>query len=68
MDNDRMSISYQVVLAAAERAKQLTAGAKPRISEQYPKHTFTALEEVLQNKINFKFYDEDKDNSDELLS
>ncbi len=68
MDNDRMSISYQVVLAAAERAKQLTAGAKPRISEQYPKHTFTALEEVLQNKIKFKFFDENQNDLDDLLS
>jgi len=65
MDNDRMSISYQIVLIAAERAKQLTAGAKPRVSGNFPKTTFTALEELAQEKVDFTLFEED---SEELLS
>lgn len=61
MDNERMEISYQMVLAAAKRAKQLTAGAKPRVNKSFPKTTFTALEEIAHDKINFTFFGENED-------
>lgn len=60
MDNERMDISYQKVLAAAKRAKQLSSGAKPRIDEKYPKDTFMALEEIEQGKVNFQFEEDEE--------
>lgn len=51
---------YRLVLIAAQRAKQLQKGAKPRVNldPRKTKPTVIALEEIKQGKIMFEILDE----------
>ncbi|RMG04817.1 MAG: DNA-directed RNA polymerase subunit omega [Acidobacteria bacterium] len=51
---------YRLVLIAAQRAKQLQKGAKPRVNldPRKTKPTVIALEEIKQGKIMFEVSDE----------
>ena len=42
---------YRLVLVAAERAKQLSKGAKPLVSTDAKKASTIALEEILAGKV-----------------
>ena len=61
-ENEKMANPYRMVLLAAERAKQLKKGAKPRV-EPGVKDTFTAMEEVKEGKV-IAEYEEQEDEFD----
>lgn len=42
---------YALVIATARRARQLAAGAKPRIEEEGEKPVTVAAEEIAENKV-----------------
>lgn len=52
---------YRLILLAAQRAKQIQRGAKPRVDldPRKIKSTTIALEEFEQNKVNFEFISKD---------
>lgn len=51
---------YRMILIAAQRSKQLQRGAKPKVSLDANKHkpTRIALEEVKNEKVDFKLTEE----------
>lgn len=51
-----MDSKYRLIIVAAQRSKQLQRGARPRVDLDPLKHkpTRIALEEVYQNKIDYK--------------
>jgi len=53
---------YRLVLIAAERAKQLSKGAKPLVTTDAKKPPTIALEEVLAGKVK---YEEERSREDE---
>ena len=52
---------YRLILLAAQRAKQIQRGAKPRVEMDSAKikPTTIALEEFENKKVNFEFLDKD---------
>jgi len=50
---ERYDSSYRMVIAAAQRAKQLMQGPKSSSALKFTKETTIALEEVLQGRVNF---------------
>lgn len=48
---DRVEQKFVFVLAAAKRARQLQAGAKPLVSTTAHKSTRIAMEEVIQGTV-----------------
>lgn len=52
---------YRMIILAAQRSKQLQRGAHSRtdIDMRKSKATRVALKEIKQNKINFRFTDQD---------
>ena len=53
---------YRLVLIAAERAKQLSKGAKPLVNTDAKKASTIALEEILAGKVK---YDDGRSSKDE---
>jgi len=51
IDNDPEQSVYRFIIAAAKRARQLQAGARPVISTTSRKPTRIAMQEIRQNKI-----------------
>jgi DNA-directed RNA polymerase subunit omega len=52
--SERYDSSYRMVIAAAQRAKQLMQGPKSSsATSKFAKETTIALEEVLQGRVNF---------------
>jgi len=51
---------YRLIILAAKRSKQLQRGARPRIDIDALKHknTRSALEEVMQGRVNFSKTDD----------
>lgn len=45
---------YRLVLIAAERAKQLSRGAKPLVDTETKKPPVIALEEILAEKVQYE--------------
>ncbi|WP_447980566.1 DNA-directed RNA polymerase subunit omega [Candidatus Nitrospira bockiana] len=44
---------HRLVIAASQRAKQLMQGARPIVPSRFTKETTTAIEEVLQGRVEF---------------
>ena len=53
---------YRLVLIAAERAKQLSKGAKPLVKTTAKKPTTVALKEILAEKVR---YEDERSEQDE---
>jgi len=56
---ERMGNSYDLVVAAAERAKQLRDGARPLVDIESKNSLTIALREIAEGKIILKPLDED---------
>lgn len=54
IESDRKKIDsrYRLVIAAAQRAKQLAGGARPKVSTKAKKVTTIAIEELLSGSVN----------------
>lgn len=52
-DHNKIDGRYRLVVIASQRAKELTAGAKPKIQTKAKKITTIALEEAINNTIEF---------------
>jgi len=51
---EKVDSVYRLVLVAAERAKQLSKGAKPLVSTDAKKAPTIALEEVLAERVKYE--------------
>ena len=51
--DSKIDSRYRLVLIAAQRARQLMQGSKPRITSKFTKEGTIALDEVLQGKTEF---------------
>jgi DNA-directed RNA polymerase subunit omega len=49
---------FRFITVAAQRAKQLQSGAKPRVEARSRKPTRIAMQEVLANAVSWEFKDE----------
>lgn len=54
---------YKLVIAASERAKELSNGAPSLILNPSPKPSITALREALQGKIGYRIKAQEKGSS-----
>jgi len=52
--DEKVDSIYRLVLVAAERAKQLAKGSKPRVETKAKKPTTIALEEILADKVQYE--------------
>jgi len=55
MGDARIDSRYRLVIAAAQRARQMVEGNHPRIESRYVKETTRALEEVLSGQADILF-------------
>ncbi len=55
MGETRIDSRYRLVIAAAQRARQLVEGNAPRIESRYVKETTCALEEILTGQADILF-------------
>ena len=61
IDPPAIDSKYRMIILAAQRSKQLQRGAHSRtdIDTRKNKATRVALKEIKQNKVNFKFTDQE---------
>lgn len=59
-DHDRIDGRFRIIAIAAQRAKELAVGAVPKVKTKAKKVTTTALEETIDNKIEFLIGDQAK--------
>lgn len=52
---DNFDSKFRFVLLAAQRAEQLIRGAEPRVSTKSPKVARTAMQELLEEKIDWDY-------------
>lgn len=52
-DLERIDSRYRLVIVASQRARQLMEGNHPRVSTRYKKATTVALEEFLEDQLEF---------------
>ncbi len=52
-EKDKIDSRFRLVLIAAQRARELAVGAKPKITTKYRKFPTIAIEEALENKVEF---------------
>ena len=52
-DKERIDAKYRLVMIAAQRAKELSIGGKPRVQTKSKKVTTVAIEETIENQLNF---------------
>lgn len=52
-DHMKIDGKFRLVTIAAQRAKELSLGVKPKISTRYKKVTTIAIEEAIENKLEF---------------
>jgi DNA-directed RNA polymerase subunit omega len=57
-DYKKIDGKFRLVAIACQRAKELSLGAKPRIATKSKKVTTIAIEEAIQNKLDFVTGDE----------
>ena len=50
---DRFDSRHRLVIAASQRAKHLIQGARPFAASKFTKETTVAIDEVLQEKVEF---------------
>ncbi|MEJ2182042.1 MAG: DNA-directed RNA polymerase subunit omega [Nitrospirota bacterium] len=53
IDKEKIDSRFRLVAIAAQRAKELAFGARPRVDTRYTKFTTTALEETIEGKLEF---------------
>jgi len=53
VDNDKIDGKYRIIAIAAQRAKELAAGAEPKIKTKSRKVGTIALEETISNTLEF---------------
>ena len=58
IDNKKIDGKFRLVAIAAQRAKELSLGGKPKVTTKAKKVTTIALEEALQGKLEFITGDE----------
>jgi DNA-directed RNA polymerase subunit omega len=52
-DKEKIDSRFRLVIIAAQRAKELAYGAKPRLKTKYKKFSTIAIEEALEGKLEF---------------
>jgi DNA-directed RNA polymerase omega subunit len=52
-DHDKIDSKYRIIAIASQRAKELAAGAEPKIKTKARKISTVALEETIKNTIEF---------------
>lgn len=52
-DNKKIDSKFRIVLMAAQRAKELSLGTKPKIETKSKKVTTVAIEEAITNSLEF---------------
>lgn len=52
-DNKKIDSKFRIVLMAAQRAKELSLGTKPKIETKAKKVTTVAIEEAITNSLEF---------------
>jgi DNA-directed RNA polymerase subunit omega len=57
-DHKKIDGKFRLVAIACQRAKELSLGAKPKIATKSKKVTTIAIEETIQNKLDFVIGDE----------
>ena len=63
---EKIKSKYMFILIAAERAKRILAGAQPKIETKHTKPTYIAIEELLQNKVEFVLEEDEKNENENL--
>lgn len=58
---DKMGSRFEIVLAAARRARQLLSGAEPHLEWENDKPTVMALREISEDRIDASVLDEPED-------
>lgn len=59
-DRTKIDSRFRLIAIASQRAKEISTGAKPRVNTKSKKITTIALEEAIQNKIEFLVGEEAK--------
>lgn len=52
-DKKKIDSRFRIVSAASQRARELAYGAKPKIETKFKRFTTVAIEEVLEEKLEF---------------
>ncbi len=53
LDNNKIDGKFRLVNIVIQRAKDLTQGAKPKVKSEYKKTFTVAIEEALDNKLEY---------------
>lgn len=53
VDKTKIDSRFRLILIAAQRVRQLSAGAKPVVTTRYSKNTTIALQEVISDKVDY---------------
>jgi DNA-directed RNA polymerase subunit omega len=64
-DEDKIDSRFRLVTIAAQRAKELAYGAKPKIETKFVKAPTVAIEEAMENVLEFVTGDEAKEKLEE---
>lgn len=64
-DKDKVDSRFRLVVIAAQRARELAVGAKAKMGTRYKKAPLIALEEALENKLEFCVGAEARQKNDE---
>jgi DNA-directed RNA polymerase subunit omega len=64
-DEDKIDSRFRLVTIAAQRAKELAYGAKPKIETKFAKAPTVAIEEAMENVLEFVTGDEAKEKLEE---
>lgn len=59
-DKDKMDSRFRLVVIVAQRARELAFGAKPKADTKYRKAPMIALEEAMENRLEFTVGEEAK--------
>lgn len=57
-DKDKMDSRFRLVAIAAQRAREIAFGAKPKVETKYKKAPLIALEEAIKNQLEFSVGEE----------
>lgn len=57
-DKDKIDSRFRLVAIAAQRARELAFGAKPKVETKYKKPPLIAIEEAVENRLEFSVGEE----------
>jgi len=57
-DKEKVDSRFRLVVIASQRARELAFGAKPKVETKYRKAPLIALEEAIENKLEFSVGEE----------